>query len=187
MDVVLPKNTPVGLHLLAVSMPESCTREDARLRIRQALKAKLFYLFGNVGNEAELCSTPGQALRLAAPLADIGLSISHERGLSVAAINVSGRVGVDVMHWGEALPDMKALALNYLGPTTGDTIERSPRVAQPKIFAGAWTAQEACLKYHGVPLVEWTATLDKSLSTCTTIVVELAPTWVATVAFADCC
>lgn len=183
MDVVLPKNKPVGLHLLTVSMPESCTREDARVRIRQTLKAKLYDLLGSVGNEAELFSTPGQALRLAAPLADIGLSISHERGLSVAAINVSGRVGVDVMRWGEALPDMKALALNYLGPTMYETIERSPRVAQPKIFARAWTAHEACLKCQGVPLVEWTAALDKSLSTCNTMVVELAPTWVATVAF----
>lgn len=183
MDVVLPKNTPIGLHLLTVSMQESCTREDARLRIRQTLKAKLYDLFGSVGNAAELYSTPGEALRLAAPLADIGLSISHERGLSVAAINVSGRVGVDVMRWGEALPDMKELALDYLGPTTYEMIQRSSKVAQPKIFARAWTAREACLKCQGVPLVEWTVALDKSLSTCNVMVVELAPSCVATVAF----
>ena len=183
MDVVLPKNKPVGLHVLTVSTPDSCTREDARLRVREALKAKLYDLLGGCGNDVQIHSTRGRAVRLAAPFSDIGLSISHERGLSVAAINLSGRVGVDVMRWGDALPGMRELARDYLGPTMYDRIERGPAVAQSEIFARAWTAHEACLKCQRVPLVEWSAALDKSLSACETIVVELAHTWAVTVAF----
>ena len=183
MKFTASQGTPAGLHLLSVPTPNTSIREDARLRIREALKARLRELLGSSGNDAVLLSMPGQAVCLAAPLAHIGLSISHETGFSVAAINLAGPVGIDVMRLRTALPDLGALALDYLGQAVYDAIQQHPAVARPEVFARAWTAHEACLKCLRLPLVEWTPALAKSLATCNSMAIEAAPGWVASVAF----
>ena len=182
MKFTAAHGSPVGLHLLLVPMPNTSTREDARLRVRRALTERLRELLGDCGNEATLRSMPGQAVYLAAPLAHIGLSISHERGLSVAAINLEGPVGIDLMCLRAPLPDMEALAMDYLGPAVCDAIQQHPAVARSEVFARAWTAHEACLKCLRLPLVEWSPELAKSLATCRWMAIETAPGVVASVA-----
>ena len=182
MKFIAPLGSPVGLHLLLVPTPNASTREEARLCVRAALKQKLRELLGDCGIDAVLRSIPGQAICLAAPLAHIGLSISHEPGLSVAAINLAGPVGIDLMCLCAPLPDMEALAMDYLGPAVFDAIQQHPAVGRSEIFARAWTAHEACLKCLGLPLVEWTPELAKSLATCRWMAIETVPGVVASVA-----
>ena len=182
MKFSAPLGSPVGLHLLSVPMPKAGTRDDARLRIRTALKARLRELLGDCGDDALLRSMPGQAVCLAAPFAHIGLSISHEPGLSVAAINLAGPVGIDLMCLHAALPDMATLAIDYLGPAVCDAIQQHPTNGRTEVFARAWTAHEACLKCLHLPLVEWTPELAKKLATCRWMAIETAPGVVASVA-----
>ena len=183
MIFAAPVGSPVGLHLLSVPMPNSGTRQDARLSIRTALKQRLRELLGDCGNDAVLRSTPGQAVCLAAPFAQIGLSISHEPGLSVAAINLAGRVGIDLMCLHAPFPDMEALAMDYLGPAVCAAIQKHPVTGRSEVFARAWTAHEACLKCLHLSLVEWTPELAKSLATCCLMAIDTAPGMVASVAF----
>ena len=182
MKFTAPQGSPVGLHLLSVPMLKACTREDARLRVRKALKERLRELLGDCGNAAALRSMPGQAVCLPAPFAHIGLSISHEPGLSVAAINLVGPVGIDLMCLHAPLPDMEALAMDYLGRSVCDAIQQRPAAERPDVFARAWTAHEACLKCLHLPLVEWTPELAKRLAACRWIAIETAPGVVASVA-----
>ena len=182
MKVTAPLDSPVGLHLLSVPTPNADTREDARLRVRTAIRQRLRELLGDCGNFALLHSKPGQAVCLAAPLAHIGLSISHAPGLSVAAINLAGPVGIDLMCLCAPLPDMEALAMDYLGPVVCDALQQHPAAERLAVFARAWTAHEACLKCLHLPLGEWTPELAKRLATCRWMAIETAPGMVASVA-----
>ena len=183
MKLMAAQSSPAGLYLLSVPTPTTSIREDARLRVRVALNERLREVLGSVGNDAVLLSMPGQGVCLAAPLAHIGLSISHQPGLSVAAINLAGPVGIDLMRLRAALPDMQALALDYLGPAVCDAIQQHPAVDRRDVFARAWTAHEACLKCLRLPLVEWTPALAKSLASCRCMAIETAPGFVASIAF----
>ena len=177
------QGSPAGLHLLSVPTPNTSIRENARLLVRVALKDRLREVLGSSGNDAVLRSMPGQGFFLAAPLTHIGLSISHQPGLSVAAINLAGPVGIDLMRLRPALPDMRALALDYLGPAVCDAIQQHPAVDRLDVFSRAWTAHEACLKCLRLPLVEWTPALAKRLAFCRCMAIETAPGFVASIAF----
>jgi 4'-phosphopantetheinyl transferase len=96
------------------------------------------------------------------------LSLSHEPGLSVAAICTSGKVGVDLMRIEPEL-DWIATAQLYLAPRLVEEIGLSPEAEQAEAFARAWTQQEARLKYCGLALHEWDAELERELSVCRTL------------------
>ena len=86
------------------------------------------------------------------------------------------------MRLGAPLPDMAALAMDYLGPAVFAAIQQHPAVARSDVFARAWTAHEACLKCLHLPLVEWSPELAKRLATCRGMAIETAPGMVASVA-----
>jgi 4'-phosphopantetheinyl transferase len=86
-----------------------------------------------------------------------GLSVSHEQGLSLAAIAPQGPVGVDLLAV-TAVPDADEclrLARDYLGSHTAQALAALPATQRTMAFARAWTAQEARLKCMGLGLDEW--------------------------------
>ncbi|MEC5216695.1 4'-phosphopantetheinyl transferase [Actimicrobium sp. GrIS 1.19] len=144
---------------LVLSVTTAGDRATARRQIRQALRDALGSLLGMAADAIELVSAPGQPMRLAG--SDIGLSVSHETGLSIAAIHLHGPVGVDLMQV-QVLPDQERLAHDYLGPQALAGIAVATNRA--RCFAQEWTGHEARLKCSGLALMESTPQLQAQLS-----------------------
>lgn len=154
-------NRTQDLLIFAIETPHTPIRHTARQLVRSVLREIL--------GEVELISTPGQAIRLAQADSTIGISVSHESGLSLLAINFAGPVGIDLLKtpgspdWESQIP---TLANDYLGPTIARQLTDQPVQERMANFAQAWTAHEACLKCQGLALAEWSSELDASLAEC---------------------
>lgn len=169
-----------ALWILQVPAPLTPLRDTARDLVREALQAHLPAVLNST--QASVISEPGEAPRLAAPHEGIGLSIAHERGLSLVAIHTQGPVGVDLMQVMD-MPDALDVAQAYLGPDAAQALAPLAPEAQAHAFALAWTAHEARLKCLGMPLQEWHEGLNTSLSTCLLQPLALPAPWVAHLAW----
>lgn len=149
--------TPDGLLVIACTLAHGASRAQARAHIRLAARQALAGLLGRTEEDIALESTPGQALRVRRDgrVSETGVSFSHEDGLSLAAINLHGAVGVDLMRV-QQLPDWQAVAHDYLGADAAGALARCAPALRAQAFARAWTAREAALKCHGQGLGEWT-------------------------------
>lgn len=154
-----------ALTVIAVATPETTLRDAGRELIRKALRAVLGGHLGCPPEAVPLRSAPGQAPDLAG--LGIGLSVSHEAGLSLAAIHRRGAVGIDLMRV-ETLPDWEQLARDYLGCDARRRIAAAPEPQRPQAFGREWTRAEAGLKCLGLGLTEWSPGLDRRLRRCAT-------------------
>jgi 4'-phosphopantetheinyl transferase len=170
-----------GLHLRCIKTPETPLREGARRIVRAALRETLVSLLPAACESPVLISAPGQPIRLAPPWADVGLSVSHEPGLSLLAINLDGRVGVDLLRVAAIPPDI-AVARDYLGPDIARTLAMLPTGQRPQYFARAWTRFEARLKCQALELREWTPELAERLAAYNVAELALPAGWVGAVA-----
>lgn len=171
-----------GLHLRCIETPETPLRESARRIVRAALHETLVSLLPAACESPVLISVPGQPVRLAPPWSDIGLSVSHEAGLSLLAINLDGPVGVDLLRVAAIPADIDAVARDYLGPDTARTLAMLPTEQRPQFFARAWTRFEARLKCQALELREWTPELAERLAACNVADLALPAGWVGAVA-----
>lgn len=165
-----------SVFVLALRLDPALPRPQARAQLRAALRAALAARLGWPAEDITLNAAPGQAPRLEGPgkSAGIGLSFSHEAGLSLAAVNLRGPVGLDVVR-NETPPDWQAVAQDYLGPAVTAGL-------QAQDFPAAWAAHEARLKYHGQALREWRADQAPSLAACQGYALGLPPGWVGCLA-----
>ena len=174
--------------MIGVDTPHSTLREAARLSTRSVARVVLGAILGCRPEAVPLLSDPGQPLRLARPGASIGLSVSHERGFSLLAINLQGAVGVDLMRVEDQFDwtsDWQPVAHDYLGPDLGASIANAPAEYRQTLFAEQWSALEASFKCQGLPLSEWDAARDRDLRRCRTIALELPANMVGTLALLD--
>lgn len=133
-------------------------RAAARAQIRRATQEALAALLGISIDDIRIASTPGKppAITLAGGNRKIGCSFAHEDGYALAAINLDGAIGVDLMRV-QDIPDWQAVARDYLGPAATAALQATPAGDRPRAFAFAWTRREAALKCHGQQLAEWRA------------------------------
>lgn len=153
--------------VLMVPTPETRLRDAARDLVRTALREFLAPLLGCTPAMVPLQVEPGNAptLNLASP--SVHLSISHEAGLSLAAIHTGGKVGVDLMRAADAaMPEWKTMAHDYLGPDAAQRLQGVDVSQRQLAFAQAWTRHEACLKCMGLHLQEWSPWLAQRLALC---------------------
>lgn len=144
-----------GVWLISVSHPLGTRREDARQRIRDSVREVLGKELGLAVEAISVVSEPGSAPRLLlGDLPEPGFSISHEDGLSLAAVHWYGKVGVDLMRVQE-VSDWQLVAQDYLGPDVTAQLLGMPEAQRPRSFAQAWCQLEARLKCHGQRLAEW--------------------------------
>ncbi|MEJ6007053.1 4'-phosphopantetheinyl transferase superfamily protein [Paucibacter sp. AS339] len=171
-----------SVFVLALRLDPQLPRPQARAQLRAALREALAARLALPLESIDIKSTPGQPPRLEGPglrgLIDlVGLSFSHEAGLSLAAVNLQGPVGIDLVR-DETPPDWQAVARDYLGPQV-----HAHLLAQDGAgFAQAWAAHEAWLKLRGQGLREWQVEFDQGLPLATTQALALPRPWVACVA-----
>ena len=151
--------------VFSVVTPHTTTRDSARDLIRSALRDTLSILLGLSPQSVHLISEPGQPVRLALPQQRIGLSISHEPGFSLAAINLNGKIGIDMMRTAR-ISDWQQVTQDYLGSTIYKSILNKPESQRENAFAEEWTSYEASLKCLGLGITEWNVRLDSTLGQC---------------------
>jgi len=171
-----------GLHLRCIATPETPLRDGARRIVRTALREILVDLLPATRESPALISVPGQPIRLAPPWAAVGLSVSHEPGLSLLAINLDGPVGVDLLRIATLPADSDAVTRDYLGPETARALAMLPAGLQRQAFAVAWVRFEARLKCRALELREWTPELAEQLSTCRFADLVMPAGWAGAVA-----
>lgn len=172
------------LLVLGVTTPSTANRDFGRQHIRLALRQALAVLLERPSEAIQLTSAPGQALQIDVPDQPnqrIGLSISHEPGLTLGAICLHGAVGIDLMRV-ENQVDWHPVARDYLGPHACARIAAHPPALRPLAFAQEWTRREACLKCHGQALTEWQPTLEHDMLRCRMSALDLPAGLVGTVA-----
>lgn len=143
-----------GNGLLVIGIAGALSRTEARQRIRLAVREAVAQWLGTDIDDVSVASQPGQAPRLLLTGRAAWLSISHDEGLSLAAVHLHGPVGVDVIRVQE-IADWQALARDYLGPDVAAQLGACPHDQRPLALAQAWTAREAGLKCAGRALDEW--------------------------------
>ena len=167
--LLTPAGSGAAAELLVISVvtSDSTLRDAARAQMRDALREVLSLQLGCAPESVVLQSIPGQPLRVEQPShgQNIGLSISHEAGLSLAALRRNGPVGVDILRIAPAF-DWQAVARDYLGPKAVCRITSQPESEQSLDFAREWTRLEAGLKCLGLVLQEWNPALAKQLESC---------------------
>lgn len=164
-----------GVLVIAIAAPPS--RMEARARVRLAVREAAAQWLSMDVDTISVQSIPGQApcLQLAGRM--VGLSISHDAGLSLAAIHLHGKVGLDVMRV-ESIPDWETVVRDYLGPQVAQALAACSAMERPLALAQAWTAREASLKYAGLQLAEW----DGVIIDCRLQALPVALPYVATLA-----
>lgn len=152
-----------GDGVLVIGIAGALPRAEARQRIRLAIREAAAQWLGTDIDDVSVDSQPGQAPRLLLAGRAAWLSISHDDGISLAAIHLHGPVGVDVMRVVD-IPDWYEVARDYLGPQVAAQLRACPDEQRALALAQAWTAREAALKCAGRELAEWDgAALDCDL------------------------
>jgi len=169
-----------GDGVLVIGIAAAMTRTEARLRIRLAVREAVAKWLNIAIDCIKVDSQPGHAPRLLVAGRAAWLSISHEDGISLAAMHLHGPVGIDVMRV-IAIPDWHEVARDYLGPQVAHALAACPADQRPLALAQAWTAREAALKCVGRELAEWDGfALDcdlQSLRVPPNLVAMLATSW----------
>jgi 4'-phosphopantetheinyl transferase len=101
--------------------------------------------------------------------ARVSFSLAHTEGLSVCAVTSSGEIGVDVERvW--RIPDVRAIAERYFGPSEGRALAATPHHARAAAFFSTWTRKEAIVKAGGDALAQPLHDLDVGALPLPTIV-----------------
>jgi 4'-phosphopantetheinyl transferase len=155
--------------IIVIGIRDQSQREAARQAIRAAIAAELAALSGLPLPRIALHTAEGQAphalLDTPGGTRQVGLAISHDGALSVAAICAHGAVGIDVTLVMD-IPDWEALARDYLGPDVATALSALPAPARAHALARAWSEREARLKCLGRELTEWSEDGDRALAAC---------------------
>lgn len=172
--------------VIGITTADTTDRTAARTQVRSAIIDVVSALIDCDPALLHLTNTPGQAPTLtgAANAMHIGVSIAHEAGMSVAAINLHGRIGIDIVQMVSiiaATSDWPQMAQDYLGPAAAARISSTETAERARRFAAEWTAQEARLKCVGHGLVEWNAA-PASIAQLQVRPLDLPPQWIGALA-----
>lgn len=142
------------------ALPAAKHRDAARRLIRQATREALAAVLGMPAEDIAIVSTPGTPpqILLAGRATTVGISFSHDGPYALAAVNLRGRIGADIMQL-QDIPGWHTVAHDYLGPATAAAVQARPPEERPRAFTSAWTQREAALKCHAQQLSEWQADL----------------------------
>jgi hypothetical protein len=155
-----------GLLVIGLQTPPAKQRQEARQLVRVAIQEVLALLLHCAASEIDLLTQAGQAIKLLNAHQNIGLSISHEVGLSLFGITI---------------------AIEYLGVEVAEGILSEPIERHKEAFAMAWTEFEASLKVKGEALIEWSAARDEKLKSARVCSLALGDGYIGAIAYETIC
>jgi 4'-phosphopantetheinyl transferase len=178
-----------GLLVIGLQTPPAKQRQEARQLVRVAIQEVLALLLHCAASEIDLLTQAGQAIKLLNAHQNIGLSISHEVGLSLFAINMYGPIGIDLIAINSVPNDLelRTLAIEYLGVKVAEGILSEPIERHKEAFAMAWTEFEASLKVKGEALIEWSAARDEKLKSARVCSLALGDGYIGAIAYETIC
>jgi 4'-phosphopantetheinyl transferase len=174
-----------GTLVIALRTSPTISRAEARQLVRVAIQEVLALLLHCDASEIDLISQAGQAIKLLNAHQNIGISVSHEVGLSLVAINMQGSVGIDLITI-DSVPDeleLRILAVEYLGADVAEHIFSQKEGGYKKTFSMAWTAFEASMKIKEEALIEWSAERDGKLKNIHIYRLVLPDSYIGSIAY----
>lgn len=166
-----------AITVISVATPMTTDRILARAFVRDAVARTLEAALDLPTGSVKLVSQPGEAIAVETLPGVFGLSLSHAPGWSIAAIGRGACVGVDLMRIEDGIggdPDWVCLAHDYLGAQVTAVLQATAPAERAVAFAKAWTRLEACLKCLGLALTEWSPALEKQLTACKVVTLDLS-------------
>ncbi|MFZ6844996.1 4'-phosphopantetheinyl transferase family protein [Undibacterium sp. RuTC16W] len=148
--------------VIAVSTDSTQDRTKARQQIRSAIITLIQRCYQIDVRDIEIATSSGTAPRLLFSDHEAALSISHEAGLSLAAICLDSSVGIDLLHTKNLAKESfewQDIARIYLDPDRHQMIRSLTPEQQLLSFAQEWTMLEARYKCAGMALSEWSDTV----------------------------
>lgn len=173
-----------GLMIFGIRLGLNISRSEARFKIRMALQEFLAIQLNYSPSNIELLYKAGRSPKLMKPNLNIGISFSHEPGLSICAIHMNGKVGIDLIAI-KNIPsesEINILAKDYLGIQITKKISELSGNQKKTSFAKSWTSLEAKLKCQENCLVEWSPSIERYLSGLISHDVNLGPDYIGSIA-----
>lgn len=155
----VPQDGLFAILIRTAATPSPAAQRDASRRaIRLATGEALAVVLGVPITDIAINSAPGTPpiILLAGRTSIIGCSFSHDANYTLAAFNLQGPIGADLMQVRD-IPDWQAVARDYLGPRIATALHTAAN--RPHAFTQAWTQREAALKCHAQQISEWQADL----------------------------
>jgi 4'-phosphopantetheinyl transferase len=155
-DLALHELATQGVTVISLKTLKGVSREIVRNDTRAMLSDFLCRAYACTPEKIKLLREPGKqpGLSISIPDHQITISLSHEQGLSVAAIGDGLWVGVDLLLVDPEL-EWQTVAELYLGKQRTIEIAKIPQPLQASCFARQWATLEAQLKCLGQPMSEW--------------------------------
>lgn len=158
-------STALRLHqyvAIAISTDSTQDRTRARQQIRSAIITLIQQCYQIDRRDIEIAASSGTAPRLFFSGHEAALSISHEAGLSLAAICLDSSVGIDLLNTKSLAKESfewQDIARIYLDPDRHQMIRSLTPQQQRLSFVQEWTTLEARYKCAGMALSEWSDTV----------------------------
>ncbi|MBC3876810.1 4'-phosphopantetheinyl transferase superfamily protein [Undibacterium sp. FT79W] len=140
--------------VICLSFPQNLQRETARQQLHLAITELLMQAFSCTAEQIRLIRVAGSRLQCFIATQEIFISVSHEPGLSVAAISQKQLPGIDLMAV-KAMDDWQDVADIYFSPQQIAALQQAQDDERAALFAQYWTMMEARFKCAGIAMTEY--------------------------------
>lgn len=140
--------------VISLSFPQNLQREVARQQLHLAITELLMQAFSCAAEQIRLIRVAGSRLQCFVAGQEIFISVSHEPGISLAAISQKQLPGIDLMAV-KAMDDWQDVADIYFPPQQIAALQQAQDDERAVLFAQYWTMMEARFKCAGIAMTEY--------------------------------
>lgn len=140
--------------VICLSFPQNLQREAVRQQLHLAITELLMQAFSCAVEQIRLIRIAGSRLQCFIATQEIFISVSHEPGLSLAAISQKQLPGIDLMAV-KAMDDWQDVAGIYFPPQKIAALQQAQDDERATLFAQYWTMMEARFKCAGIAMTEY--------------------------------
>ncbi|MBC3811017.1 4'-phosphopantetheinyl transferase superfamily protein [Undibacterium aquatile] len=140
--------------VISLSFSQNLQREVARQQLHLAITELLMQAFSCTAEQIRLIRIAGSRLQCIIATQEIFISVSHEPGLSVAAISQKQLPGIDLMAI-KPIDDWQNVAGIYFSSQQIAALQQAQDDECAALFAQCWTMMEARFKCAGIAMTEY--------------------------------
>lgn len=140
--------------VINLSFPQNLQREAARQQLHLAITELLMQAFSCTAEQIRLIRVAGSRLQCFIATQEIFISVSHEPGLSLAAISQKQLPGIDLMAI-KPIDGWQDVAGIYFNPQQIAALQQAQDCDRASLFAQYWTMMEARFKCADIAITEY--------------------------------